>query len=71
VTLTYSVLDAQGAVVYRGALGSSATLPAGRYSVEISGETPLTVGDLEVGGGASATVELREQDGALKAAVVP
>jgi hypothetical protein len=71
VTLTYRVLDDQGAEVYRGALGSSATLPAGHYSIVISGAAPLTVGDLVVGDGKSTMIELRELDGALKATVVP
>jgi Ca-activated chloride channel homolog len=71
VTLRYRVLDAQGAEVYQGALGSSATLPAGRYSVVISGDVPLSVRDLEISAGESASIELREQDGALRARVVP
>jgi len=71
VTLTYRVLDSQGAEVFQGALGSSTTLPAGNYSVVISGDEPLTVGDLRVGDGKSTTVELREEDGALKASIAP
>jgi Ca-activated chloride channel family protein len=71
VALNFRVLDAQGKEVYSGALGSETTLPAGRYTVEISGASPLTISDIAVGGGASATVELREQDGVLKGAVVP
>jgi hypothetical protein len=54
VALDYRVLNAQGAEVYRGALGSTATLPGGRYMVEISGNTPLTIGDIAVGGATRA-----------------
>jgi Mg-chelatase subunit ChlD len=71
VTLTYRVLDTQGVAVYQGALGSAAKLPAGRYSVEINGDMPLKVGDIEVSAGGSTAVELREEGGALKATVVP
>jgi hypothetical protein len=71
VTLTYRVLDSQGVAVYQGALGSEAKLPAGRYSIEISGDMPLKVGDIEVKAGGSTAVELREDGGALKATVVP
>jgi Ca-activated chloride channel family protein len=69
VALTYRVLDAQGAEVFQGQLGALATLPAGRYSVEIRGASPLIITDIAVGGGATA-VELREEDGVLKGAVV-
>jgi Ca-activated chloride channel family protein len=65
VALTFRVLDQQGAEVFSGALGSETTLPAGSYRVEINGETPLTIGDITVGGTTPAIVELREQDGKL------
>jgi Ca-activated chloride channel family protein len=71
VALTYRVLDSQRQEVYQGALGSSTTLPAGRYTVEISGESPLTIGDISVGGGQPALLELREQDGKLNGEIVP
>ena len=71
VTLTYRVLDAQDSEVYRGALGSSATLPAGRYSIEISSDAPLTISAVDVRSTKSTTVELHEQGGVLQAAVVP
>jgi hypothetical protein len=70
IALTYHVRDAQGAEVYQGQLGSTAPLPAGRYTVEISGDSPLKIADIEVGGGVTTTVELREQDGALHGEVV-
>src|SRR6185295_9936001 len=69
VALTYRVVDAQGAEVFQGQLGATATLPAGRYTVEISGASPLTIADIAVGG-ATAAVELRETDGVLKGAVL-
>jgi hypothetical protein len=69
VALTFRVLDAQGNEVYSGTLGSETTLPAGRYRVEISGDTLLTIGDIEVGG-KPAAVELRDQDGKLTGTVV-
>ena len=59
VALTYRVLDAQGAEVFQGQLGATATLPAGRYTVEIRGASPLTIPDIAVGG-ATTAVELRE-----------
>jgi Ca-activated chloride channel family protein len=71
VALTYRVLDAHGSEVYRGALGSSATLPVGRYSVEISSDAPLTISAVDVGSTKSTTVELHEQGGLLRGAVVP
>ena len=71
VTLTYRVLDSQGSEVYQGALGSSATLPAGRYSIEISSDAPLTISAVDVRSTKSTTVELHEQGGVLQAAVVP
>jgi len=69
VALTYRVLDAQGSEVFQGQLGTTATLPAGRYTVEIRGASPLTITDIAVGG-ATAAVELRETDGVLKGAVL-
>jgi Ca-activated chloride channel family protein len=69
VALTYRVLDAQGAEVFQGQLGSSAALPAGRYTVEIRGASPLTITDIAVGG-ATTAVDLREEAGVLKGTVV-
>ncbi len=69
VALTYRVLDAQGAEVFQGQLGATATLPAGSYTVEIRGASPLTITDIAVGG-ANTAVELREDQGVLKGAVV-
>ena len=60
---------AQGAQVFEGQLGATATLPAGRYTVEIRGASPLTITDIAVGG-ATTAVELREADGVLTGAVV-
>jgi hypothetical protein len=71
VALSYRVIDAQGAEVYHGALGSVATLPPGHYKVEISGAALVALGDIDVRPGASTTVEVREQNGALTAAVAP
>ena len=68
VALTYRVLDAQGAQVFQGQLGASVTLPAGRYTVEISGASPLTITDIAVGGAPTA-VDLREDAGVLKGTV--
>lgn len=70
VALTYRVLDAQGAEIFQGQLGTAASLAAGRYTVEISGASPLTIADIAVGG-ATTAVELREEDGVLKGTVVP
>jgi Ca-activated chloride channel homolog len=65
VALNFRVLDGQGNEVYSGVLGSQTpALPAGRYTIEISGDSPLSISDVEVGG-AAAVVELREQDGKL------
>jgi Mg-chelatase subunit ChlD len=69
VALTYRVLDAQGAEVFQGQLGTIASLPAGRYTVEIRGASPLTITDIAVGGAPTA-VDLREEDGVLKGTVV-
>jgi hypothetical protein len=69
VSLTYRVLNAQGAEMYQGALGSSAELPAGRYSIEINGDAPLSINDVDISAGMSTTVELSEQNGTLTAAV--
>lgn len=69
VALTYRVLDAQGAEVFQGQLGATAPLPAGRYTVEIRGASPLTITDIAVGG-ATTAVDLREEDGVLKGTVV-
>ena len=71
VTLSYRVLDAQGAEVYHGALGSAATLSPGRYTVEISGAALVSLGNIDILPGASTTVEVREQNGTLTAAVAP
>jgi Ca-activated chloride channel homolog len=70
VALTYRVVDAQGAEVFQGQLGATATLPAGRYTVEIRGASPLTIPDIVVGG-ATTAVELHEADGVLNGTVVP
>jgi hypothetical protein len=64
------VLDAQRHEVYQGILGSSTTLPPGRYTVEISGDSLLTMGDIDIGDGWPVTVELREQDSKLLGEVV-
>src|SRR4051794_17795415 len=69
VALTYRVLDAQGAEVFQGQLGATATLPAGRYTVEISGASPLTIPDITVGA-ATTAVDLREEGGVLKGTVL-
>lgn len=69
VALTYRVLDAQGAEVFQGQLGSPATLPLGHYTVEVSGATPLTIAGIAVGG-APTSVELREENGVLKGTVL-
>ncbi|MEO7909795.1 MAG: VWA domain-containing protein [Roseiflexaceae bacterium] len=68
VALTYRVLDAQGAEVFQGQLGAIAALPAGRYTVEIRGASPLTITDITVGG-ATTAVDLLEEDGVLKGTV--
>jgi len=69
VLVSYHVLSADGRLVYQGALGSSATLPVGSYTVEIPGAKPLTIGNVVVGD-RPAVVELRQQDGALTGTVV-
>jgi Ca-activated chloride channel family protein len=65
VLSTYHVLDAQGKEVYSGTFGDNTTLPAGRYTIQIDGATPLQIADVEVGGAQPAVIELREQDGKL------
>jgi hypothetical protein len=69
VLVTYHVLSADGRLVYQGALGSSATLPAGTYSVEVPGATPVTISNVVVGE-RPAVVELHQQDGALTGTIV-
>jgi Mg-chelatase subunit ChlD len=69
VALTYRVVNAQGAEVFEGQLGAIATLPAGHYTVEIRGASPLTIPDIVVGGPTTA-IELREADGVLNGTVV-
>jgi Ca-activated chloride channel homolog len=70
VALTYRVVDAEGTEVFQGQLGASTTLPAGRYTVEIRGASPLTIPDIVVSG-ATTAVELHEADGVLNGTVVP
>jgi Ca-activated chloride channel homolog len=69
VLVSYHVLSADGRLVYQGALGSSATLPSGTYTVEVPGATPLTISDVVVGE-RPAVVELRQQDGTLTGTIV-
>ncbi len=71
VLRTYRVRDAAGNEVYTGQLGSSANLPAGRYTVEIAGAAPLTIGGVTVDGAHPATVELHEENGKLVATLAP
>jgi Ca-activated chloride channel family protein len=69
VALTYRVLDSKGAEVFQGQLGAIATLPAGHYTVEIRGASPLTIPDIAVGS-ATTAIDLREEGNVLKATVV-
>ena len=69
VALNFRVLDEQGNEVYTGTLGSETTLPAGRYTVAIGGDSSAAIGNVIVGGGPTI-VELREQDGKLTGEVV-
>jgi len=69
VTLNYRVLNADGAEVYHGALGSTATLPGGRYRVEISGDAPLDIDAVEIASGQTTAIDLREQDGKLQGTI--
>jgi hypothetical protein len=69
VLVSYHVLSADGRLVYQGALGSSATLPAGTYTVEVPGTTPLAIENVVVGEH-PAVVELRQQDGKLTGTIV-
>ncbi len=69
VALNFRVVDTKGKEVYVGPLGSEITLPAGRYSVEINGDSPLTIDDVVVGG-KPVTVELRDKGGALAGTVL-
>lgn len=65
VALTYRVVDAQGVEVYQGSIGSTTTLPAGLYRVEIGGDAQLTIDNVPVGGAVPTFVELREENGKL------
>lgn len=67
----YIVRDDAGQEVYRGAIGTSTTLPAGRYSVEVNGAQPLTVSGVTVEGAHPATVELRQHNGTMVGVIVP
>src|SRR5215213_3447750 len=69
VAITYRVLDMQGVEVFSGQLGTTTTLPTGRYTIEINGASPLTITDIAVGG-ATTAVELREEAGTLKGTVL-
>jgi hypothetical protein len=69
VLTSYHVLSADGQLVYQGVLGSSATLPAGSYTIEIAGVKPITINTVQVGN-RPVVVELHEQDGALTGTVV-
>jgi hypothetical protein len=71
VEVNYRVIDSEGTEIYRGSLGSTATLPPGRYAVEITGAALVALGDIDVRPGATTTVELREQSGGLTAVVAP
>jgi Mg-chelatase subunit ChlD len=71
VSLSYRVLNDQGTEVYQGALGSSAELPVGQYSVEVKGDVPLDINDIEIGAGLTTTIELKEEGGSLSASLAP
>lgn len=70
VALTYRVVDAQGVEVYQGSIGSTTTLSAGLYRVEIGGDAQLTIDNVQVGGAVPTIVELREENGQLIADIV-
>jgi Ca-activated chloride channel homolog len=71
VTMTYRVVNTENVEVYSGDLGSTAALPPGRYAVQINATTPLTIGEIEVGDGKTTVVEVHEEEGVLRAAVMP
>jgi hypothetical protein len=70
VALTYRVIDGQGNQVYQGRIGSTVTLPPGAYRVEISGDAAMTFETVFVESGHTTFVELRDEQGALRANIV-
>lgn len=70
IALTYRVVDAQGVEVYQGRIGSAVQLPPGAYRVEIGGDAELTLETVVVESNTKTFVELREEQGALRASTV-
>ncbi|MCL6542137.1 MAG: VWA domain-containing protein [Roseiflexus sp.] len=70
IALTYRVVDSQGVEVYQGRIGSTVRLPPGAYRVEIGGDAELTLETVAVESSTTTFVELREDQGALRATTV-
>jgi len=70
VALTYRVIDSQGNQVYQGRIGNTVTLPPGAYRVEISGDAAITFETVFVESGHTTFVELRDEQGALRASII-
>jgi hypothetical protein len=70
IALTYRVVDSQGVEVYQGRIGSTVRLPPGAYRVEIGGDAELTLETVAVESSTTTFVELREDQGALRASTV-
>lgn len=68
---SYRVLGADGQEVYRGVLGSGTTLPPGQYTVEVIGAEAAKLEGVMVDNTHSAVVEVSQQDGTLKSALLP
>lgn len=70
VALTYRVFDATGERLYEGELGSEASLPAGEYRVEISGDSSLELPAVVITSGTQTVIEVSADGDGLKAAIV-
>jgi hypothetical protein len=70
IALTYRVVDSQGIEVYQGRIGSGVQLPPGAYRVEIGGDAELTLETVIVESSTTTFVELREEQGELRASTV-
>ncbi len=70
IALTYRIVDSQGIEVYEGRVGSAVQLPPGTYRVEIGGDTELVIKTAVVESNTTTFVELREDQGELRASTV-
>ncbi|ABU60189.1 vWA domain-containing protein [Roseiflexus castenholzii] len=70
IALTYRVFDAQGKEVYQGRIGSDVRLAPGVYRIEIGGDAELTIETVIVESNTTTSVELREDQGELRASTI-